>query len=89
MAKKDVTNYLANPINTFKIIKRLHLDWIKTENIVWNHIPAGKDYEMKIYDLNEIPKERFTLNIYFFKYPVFTSSISTNNGIKTIFGISR
>lgn len=43
LAKKDVAQYLGNPVNAFKIIKRLLIDWKKTLRIVEYSTQMGKE----------------------------------------------
>lgn len=44
IAKKDVTQYLGNPVNAFKIIKRLQIDWENTQRIIEYSIQMGKEH---------------------------------------------
>lgn len=56
-AQADPTEYLANPINAYLLVKRLTTDWKNTENLLKNDIYQGitiinKNITFNIYHLN-------------------------------------
>lgn len=50
IAIEDVSSYLSNPLNTFKIIKRLNLDWVHTYSVMDHHVPGKTLYLEYLYE---------------------------------------
>lgn len=43
LAAADIDNYLTNPVNAYKLIKRLYIDWQKyEEHFLKDHKGKGK-----------------------------------------------